>query len=381
MKQSNNRNKTIVSLTVYEEDALLYQDALLLYLVQKFCGERTCSGIYHLLKGKKSSQSVQDSYLFHVAPFFHSCSELSRSCFDARIEHLQRAQLIKPIDAECTRFVLTEDGVKLLDVFPENRLIPDGLKIIDQINEEGRFWLKLQLLVQTVSALCQGQSAFLPVVRQPEISEHVRRLILSGPPTRDQLGRIVFNELYQLFLTMPDDEANSLSALLSGWKASGLTLDQMAEASRRDALECSILFKSALRRMMNLFVGSPDQFPFLSRLLIGRQSSLSKTAETTRKLLQTGLTLHDIASKRHLAVSTIEDHLVELTLKKVNHWLSDYLSTACEQQIMNVADHLKTRQLKPIKNHLGERVSYFQIRLALAKNAVSGRKVVRINEQ
>jgi uncharacterized protein YpbB len=133
--------------------------------------------------------------------------------------------------------------------------------------------------------------------------------------------------------------------------------------------------------MMNLFVGSPDQFPFLSRLLIGRQSSLSKTAETTRKLLQTGLTLHDIASKRHLAVSTIEDHLVELTLKKVNHWLSDYLSTACEQQIMNVADHLKTRQLKPIKNHLGERVSYFQIRLALAKNAVSGRKVVRINEQ
>lgn len=348
----------------------MYCDALILYLINQFRGERTVSGIYHLLKGKKSSQSVQDSYLFHVKPFFHSCDDLDRPSFQTLIKHLIVRGWIQAAESEQMHFILSTEGERLLNRFDLNRLIPDGLCFTDQVNDEGNFWLKLQLLVQTISALQYHQRAFLPITWQPSVTESVRKRIMRVSLNRDQLASQLHHELHQLLLSVPLLEADIFTAQLTGFRMTGLTISQIADTIGKDPFECRILFKSALRRIMKEAAEHKTRYPFIAGLMKQTTSTLSITAGETLHLLKMGLSLQQVAKRRNLSLSTIEDHLVEITLKDRNFNTSDFLSHELEQQIAEITNQLNTRQLKAIKNQLHDEVSYLQIRLALAKNAV-----------
>ena len=56
---------------------LTFLQMIILYCLHKLNGERTIYSIYHLLHGKKSSQTIQDAYLFHLTPFFHTYPTIS----------------------------------------------------------------------------------------------------------------------------------------------------------------------------------------------------------------------------------------------------------------------------------------------------------------
>lgn len=150
----------------------------------------------------------------------------------------------------------------------------------------------------------------------------------------------------------------------------GLTISQIADTIGKDPFECRILFKSALRRIMKEAAEHKTRYPFIAGLMKQTTSTLSITAGETLHLLKMGLSLQQVAKRRNLSLSTIEDHLVEITLKDRNFNTSDFLSHELEQQIAEITNQLNTRQLKAIKNQLHDEVSYLQIRLALAKNAV-----------
>ncbi|SFF94989.1 helix-turn-helix domain-containing protein [Sporolactobacillus nakayamae] len=360
----------------------MYCDALVLYLIHQFRGDRTISGIYHLLKGKKSSQSVQDSYLFHVKPFFHSCDDLDRHSFQTLVERLNVCGWIQSAGSEQMHFILSTEGERQLTRFDLNKLIPDGLCNTDQVNDEGNFWLKLQLSVQTISALQYHQSAFLPITRQPSVTESVRKRIMKASLNRDQLASQLHHELHQLLLPIPLTEADLFAAQLTGFRMTGLTTSQIADSTGKDPYECRILFKSALRRIMKEVAEHKATYPFIAGLMKQTASTLSLTAGETFHLLKEGLSLQQVAKRRNLSVSTIEDHLVEITLKERNFNSSDFLSHELEQQIVETANQLNTRQLKSIKNQLHDEISYLQIRLALAKNTVQkGSLLIGENEE
>ena len=58
---------------------LTFLQTMILFCLQKINGERTIYSIYHLLKGKKSSQTIQDTHLFHLQPLFQTYTNLSRN--------------------------------------------------------------------------------------------------------------------------------------------------------------------------------------------------------------------------------------------------------------------------------------------------------------
>ena len=66
---------------------LTFLQTMILYCLQKINGERTIYSIYHLLKGKKSSQTIQDTHLFHLNRFFQTETNMSRNEF--RKDHCQ----------------------------------------------------------------------------------------------------------------------------------------------------------------------------------------------------------------------------------------------------------------------------------------------------
>ena len=47
-----------------------YIESIILNCLKQLNGERTIYSIYHLLKGKKTSQTIQDAHLFEITHYF-----------------------------------------------------------------------------------------------------------------------------------------------------------------------------------------------------------------------------------------------------------------------------------------------------------------------
>ncbi|RYL94859.1 hypothetical protein EWI07_04465 [Sporolactobacillus sp. THM7-4] len=348
---------------------MTYGYFLFLQLVGRFNGERSLSGIYHLLKGKQSAQPIQDSYLYHVRPFFHSLDTLKRDEFDRVYEECKEKDWLEPSDVQQESVRLTGKGAAFLATLRRKYTLPEGIYLTDYINEETSFWLKLQLTVQTLSELVHGRNAFLPVTRQPAVTESVRHFLQITPIDREKLSGHVFEELSRLLAEGPDDEANVLVGQLSGFGTGGLTIDQLSHQLERDIFECRMLHKAAIRRMMDHLSTRSGAYPFLSRLLDRKRGTLSLSASRTFQYINRGCSLEEISQARHLSRGTIEDHIVEIALKTNDFSCSPYLSEEVDQSVMEVVSQIQTRQLKRIKERLHDKASYFQIRLSLAKHA------------
>ena len=91
----------------------------------------------------------------------------------------------------------------------------------------------------------------------------------------------------------------------------------------------------------------------------------SGTREISFQMFSKGMTVKEIAAERHLAVSTIEGHLVAYIADgKVD--VTRLVAAEKLAEILKVAEDFDHTQLKPIKEILGDDYSYAEIRLALA---------------
>src|SRR3954463_2937143 len=99
---------------------------IILYCLHKLKGERTIYSIYHLLHGKKSSQTIQDAYLFHLTPFFQTYPNVSRQEIESIITKFASNEWIHSFDAN-QHYMVTDEGEKILFHALENKPIPANL--------------------------------------------------------------------------------------------------------------------------------------------------------------------------------------------------------------------------------------------------------------
>ncbi|MEK1830637.1 helix-turn-helix domain-containing protein [Priestia megaterium] len=81
-----------------------------------------------------------------------------------------------------------------------------------------------------------------------------------------------------------------------------------------------------------------------------------------------GKKLEEIAYIRRLKESTIEDHIAELALFVPSFSIDAYVSPKQQEKIISAFEGLRTNKLKVIKEEVKDDVTYFQIRLVLAKH-------------
>ncbi|WKB37108.1 helix-turn-helix domain-containing protein [Terrilactibacillus sp. S3-3] len=187
---------------------------------------------------------------------------------------------------------------------------------------------------------------------------------------RYQLSKAIFSDIFRCLSLSTAIEAEIFVRQLSGYRRNGRTLEQLSYDMNLDPIESRCLFKSCLRRMMRTAADKPDVFPWLAKLIPKHSGSLSASAVSTYDYLKQCLTLAEIAKKRTLALGTIEDHVVEITLKVPGFDIGSFISDDIYKEVQQMIICLKTRRLKPIKEAMGDRASYFQIRLVLAKEMI-----------
>jgi uncharacterized protein YpbB len=344
---------------------LTFLQIIILLCLQKINGERTIYSIYHLLKGKKSSQTIQDTHLFHLKPLFQTNTNLSRNDLEKIVEKFLVDQLLIHISDD--RYRITEYGETLLEKALAHQPIPaflDGWKYQRKGNV---FWERLSLSVQVISHLQNKESKYMPIQRKAENLIWIKQFLKQNKLSRENLGLQLYTELVIILESNPSIEPELLVLRLSGYRSVGLTEVQAAKMSKMEPTFYHYQFLNILHFIMEQIEKNKLQFPILVQFLDQSQkTNLTHSTEKTYSLLKQGYSVTDIMSIRRLKKSTIEDHLVELALHNKEFSIDPYVSMEKQQRIQRAAKELNSKQLKQIYHEV-KNADYFEIRLVLAK--------------
>jgi uncharacterized protein YpbB len=335
---------------------LLFEE-LVITIMKAVNLERTISSPFHLIKGKKSGQTIQDIGYYRLHPYFAVMPKLEKLLYEQIVQQLFDRNLLNTNDQVID---LTDKALAM--PIPPSRL--NGWKYR---GNETLFLNRLSLIVQTLSHTSRQVNKFDPVHNaedlQAWVKNYLREIDFRNPESaknfkaemRDSLG-----------MAEVDDQAKMvLMQRLTGLGLSGLTWEQIASSQKLHTLDVQLASVEALHAWMDVI--ERENFPMLFRLLdhIIQRSVLTESAQRTEKLYEKGFSLQDIAAMRHLKTSTIEDHFVEIAMNDPYFNYSPFLPQDLYEQIVAGSKRRNTKRLRDIKEELPD-ATYFQIRLALA---------------
>jgi uncharacterized protein YpbB len=339
-----------------------YIENILLYCLGQLNGERTIYSIYHLLNGKKSSQTLQDAHLFSLQRYFRILEPMTRVDFDEMINRLYEKKLVTPYGEQ--KFQLTTAGKEYLSKNPPPSYI-NGWKYQPYTL---LVWERLSLLIQVTSNIAFQETKYIPIQKNTEVHNWLKSLLKQTSIPKQQLGAVIFSELVNCLESAKQINPAVIVFRLTGYQQIGLTSTQTAKLLDMDSLQYHLEFIDILHYIIQTVEKEPARYSVLTSLLenVDQNESLTLSSTKTWGLLKQGFSIEEIANIRNLKISTIEDHLVEFALNIKDFSINMYVEEDIQQRILEISRHEATRQLRVIRNNI-KTASYFQIRLVLAK--------------
>ncbi len=336
---------------------------LLILSISAFKGERTEAAIYHMLVGKRSSQTFQDIHAYNLTSLFGICRTLKREGLHQEL-----------MDLQAKGFILEEQGQYLVTSLGLSELQRDAVEERQWLNGlqyhqmDQLFWSRFLLFVQTASNIEQGQNQFIPIDERKEILQWVKAKYQHEKHDLQNLLDYLYNELHNLLSQFPSWLAELLTQRMTGGHRYGLSKEQLAFHFNLKKLDVDVYLTSAIHFLLHNVLNDPQSYPFLFGFCndLVQELPITQSAKKTLELLRKGHSFEAITKIRRLKTSTIQDHIVEIALVDPSFSVEQFVSTDAVQNISRVANHLNTNKLKVIKEALEEDYSYFQIRLVLA---------------
>ncbi|MEH6936562.1 helix-turn-helix domain-containing protein [Bacillus sp. JJ664] len=346
-------------LTILEE--------VVLFLVNRYNGERTIQGITYLLKGKQSAQIIQDSHFYQVTNFFGLYQFLTQQDMQDLIKGLREKGYLEKIEGN-NIYRVSHRGSKYLQnvkcQFHEFQYI-NGLRFA---SVQKIFWRRLSLFFQTISNINHNIKYFRAVQQENDVQDWVKYELLNAKGNKKDLVIHFHTELHHILKQLQFDDASIIVKRLTGANTYGMTLEQIATRANKSEELIYIHSVNAMHHMLTILTEQTAEYPLLSRFLKGSISSnITNTSIETKRLFQAGKTIIEIATIRHLKISTIEDHIVECVLSDDLMSIDQFISNEEYNKVKRKIEELQTRKLKDIKEALLNEVTYFQIRITLAR--------------
>ncbi|MGA3853547.1 helix-turn-helix domain-containing protein [Bacillus pumilus] len=342
---------------------LHYLDVMLMDSVYKLNGERSISAVYHLFKGKKSSQTIQDASLFELSRYFGCYPGFTRDQLNRSALKLEEKHYIRKTDETLS---ITEAGQQMLHQHFSEKSMPayfHGAKYHDKAK---MLWMRLSLLVQVLSHHMAGSHQYVPIQRDVSVQSWTKSF-LKQHQQKSKLSEELHHELEKLLMNLSDQEALIFVYSLTSHERIGRTYQQMAEWMKEDVWYVYLLFWNVL----HYFIQSAQkgEAPTLQKLVgdLEFKRVLTTSTHKTLELVQKGFDIEQIAHIRSLKKATIEDHIVELSIHEPSFSIDPYVSIKEQREILAVARELQTNKMKLIKEKLEHPFTYFQIRLALTR--------------
>jgi uncharacterized protein YpbB len=340
--------------------------AIIMDILRKVDGSRKCSGIYYIVTGKKTSQSLSDSQWFEIEQYYASLKGLTLDDFNSILDQLYTEELIKL--KEDNFFVVTKKGEEFLEEINGRYLFIGKLNGLKYAAIENKCWQIITLFVQSLSNSLYNTFDFSPVIREREAAEKVKILFPRSEQQRNHIASLLYNELNTVLQTCDPGGAEIFVKKLSGYKRIGNTFEQSAREWGSNRTETVLRFRSVLHQIFKSIREQPERHLVLYSL-IGDfivVPALTKSALQTYYLLKKEKDIKEIMKIRNLKLSTMEDHLVEIAREIPEFSIHPYISEEEKERVILFYNKTKKFKLRPIKEAFPH-LTYLQIRLVLAK--------------
>lgn len=341
----------------------MYLVYILLQIIEKLDGERSMNAPYHLLRGKRSGQTLQDAKLYKIENFFGIAPKLSESIYEQTIQMMIEKEWI--VNGENNLVHLTSIGKEQIQLGP--KLSFNGW---NYRGNEHLFFKRLSLFIQTISHLRRQKRSFLPIQKEVEIQQFVKDYLLRYQTVGlEQMSHLLFQEFQQAFSNwkIREEHKQIMIYRFSGYESIGWTWEQLAKEMKLDAVSVRLMFVEALHMILDDVLYS-QHYSILRYFAhhIRVSNYLTDSASKTMDLFQQGHSLTAIAQKRKLKMSTIEDHLIEIASHSSTFPYEQFVTEEQIQLVLLRMKELQTLRLKVLKNAFPE-LSYFQLRLIVTK--------------
>lgn len=339
-------------------------------------GERTIQALFYIFRGRKANQTLQDVHMYRLHPYYRLFPRLSKEHWEEIVAALEQEGLITlqmiNLDGKKLSYQLTRKGEARLQEGKGKYRLDEWTAPFRQITTlevAGLFWLRLHLMVQTVSHLIAKNMSFFPVVQHRQVQAWVKEQ-LATEKKRENWTQGLFDELYLLL----SDYAPQLQQLIvrqfSGEGQTGATLQQLAYEWQEAPAFLQVKMQHCIARMYQRLQQERQSFPLLRSacdMAGGADRRLSQSASETYRMIKQQQSIETIAQQRRLTRNTVEDHLVEIALHCPEWDITPYMTLQEQAEILEASKRLSTNRLRLIKDELGHTYSYLKIRLALAR--------------
>lgn len=344
-----------------------YLISVILYIISKFGSERSISGIFHLLTGKKSSQTIQDGRFFNILFLFNTMNHLTRNDINEAVNYLLNHGFIEGITEE--HFILSTKGIEYIDKeFKLQQGFPEYLDGWKYHRKASLFWKRYSFMVQCLSNLIQGNHHFLPITRDLEIQRWIKGKIPRDLESRKKLTTAVYMDTMNFLSKLDDTKACYFVQRLSSKEKVGLTHEQCAILINFEENFARMQFQGILHQLLYEMEEDKAKYPALQLFVedMEEEHTLTTSTRKTYDLLRQGKSLPQISRIRGLKLNTIEDHIVEIAINIPTFTIETFINLEKQRRIKEVIKNTRTKRLKLIKEQLDDEISYFEIRLVFA---------------
>jgi uncharacterized protein YpbB len=339
---------------------------LLLTIISRLDGERSIYAGLHLLRGKRSGQTLQDVEYYSLKGYFCILPKLQIEVFDEAVAQLIEAQYIS-INEDVV--YLTEKGKEVHHTLPDYQF--NGW---DYRGREHVFFSRLSLIVQTLSYFRAGVKSFMPMQNDYDIQLFVKELLLKPGRLDEAFSTELFQELHQSIERsgMTDDQKVILVHRLGGYNKTGWTWKQLSDEMAIKPFTLSLYYIESLHMLLQT-ISQSSQYPILTGIIknIKVSTYLTESTSKTKELFERGMSMKEISRLRQLKMSTIEDHFVEISNNDQSFPMEEFVSSIDIDAVVAKSKELGTKRLRLLKEQFPS-LTYFQLRLILGAGAKGG---------
>lgn len=344
---------------------------LILLAAHHVKGQRSTASIYHIFRGRRSAQTIQDAHIYQLTNLYSIYNQLKRKDFEQVLIHLIEQNYLKIDDQD--NAMLTKKGQLYLNDHRNDYPI-QVFKGIEYANKTRPFIARLFLTLQTYSNLSMNHKQFQPIIDLPTVQNWVKQYYQQNQDVKNWLTK-VHNQLEKFLTTIDQQQARIFVERLTGYQRFGLTIQQLAIKYNLSIHDVYLSLTTSYHQLIAFI--EVNQIEILLKFIPNNEQQLIKSivtqsAEKTYQLILQGYSVDQMMERRRLKRSTIEDHIVELTYSIPEFNISPFIEPETFNDIFAKIKQVEDHRLSTIKNQLGDRYSYFQIRLTIARGRLEG---------
>src|SRR5690625_4522937 len=220
---------------------------LILLSISHLKGQRSTASIYHIIKGRRSTQTIQDAHLYQLTNLYAIYSQLKRTDFEQAIINLADENAIT-IDRDDNASI-TKKGQKYI-IDNQNHYPVKSFKGIDYANKTKVFIDRLLLTLQTYSNLSMKNKQFSPIIEDLSIQKWVSNFYQQEQAAPDWLIN-TYQVLMEFLTTIDDLQPKLFVARITVYRKFGLTIQRLATKYNRSPHDISSLFMASYQELIS----------------------------------------------------------------------------------------------------------------------------------